>query len=198
MNTSSYLQQALNYSEYKQLIQTLFAQGKTTGHNQSAELIDYAKLNIQRMMRVEKTTQIGDSLKATLNKIKGNYIWLVITEGWCGDAAQNLPAFELIEKVCPKIELKLILRDDNPELIDRYLTNGSRSIPKLICFEKETLTELFVWGPRPQALQNKVVELVKENMPKEERGLFIQKWYNADKSASLQHEMHDLIEKFMF
>lgn len=197
MDTTLYIKKGLTYSAYLELLQVLFKEGKTTGHDQNPDLVEYAKLNLQRMARVEKTTVISQDLKQKLGTIKGHYVWLVITEGWCGDAAQSLPVFEAIEKLNTNIELKIVLRDENPDLINQYLTNGSRSIPKLICFEKESLKELFVWGPRPKLLQDEVTELVKANMPKDERGIFIQKWYNNDKTTTLQNEIRELIEKFM-
>ena len=188
---------AMNYDTYSQLLHSLFAQGKTTGHTQSVEYIEYAKVNLQRMARIEKTSVLTSELMAALKAIKGNYVWLVITEGWCGDAAQNVPVFNVIEKICPAIEVKIILRDDNLTIMDNYLTNGSRSIPKMVVLEKESLKELFVWGPRPAVLQNMVVEWVKNNVSKQERGLAIQKWYNGDKTQTLQEELRHLIQELM-
>jgi Thioredoxin len=195
--TSKLLTESMSYNNYSHLLHTLFAEGKTTGHTQSAEYLDYAKVNLQRMARLEKTTVLSPELIDALNGLKGNYVWLVITEGWCGDAAQNVPVFDAIDKVCPAIELKIILRDDHLDVMDNYLTNGSRSIPKLIVLEKSSLKELFVWGPRPEVLQNIVVEMVKNNMTKPERGLAIQKWYNADKTQTLQGELIHLIREVM-
>lgn len=188
---------AMSYITYRKLLEELLAQGKTTGHTQSEEYIEYAKVNLQRMSRLEKTTVLQPELLQTLKQIKGNYIWFVITEGWCGDASQNLPVFNLVEQTCDAVEIKIILRDDNPEIMNNYLTNGSRSIPKLVILEKESLKELYVWGPRPAVLQNLVVEMVKNNLSKPERGLAVQKWYNADKTQTLQSEIKALIDEVM-
>lgn len=183
----------MNYGRYRSLLQDLLAQGKTTGHNQSEQYLGYAKLNLQRMQRLEKTAELTGELMETLGRLKQDLVWLVITEGWCGDAAQNLPFFEKMERACPRISLRLVLRDDNPELMDSYLTNGTRSIPKLICLEKDTLTERFNWGPRPAALQTLVLEMKKNQVSSEEKSLTVQKWYNADKGWSLQKEFIQLI-----
>jgi hypothetical protein len=187
------LNKAMSYTQYRNLLQDLFAQGKTTGNNQSEEYLGYAKINLQRMQRLEKTTQLSEDLRSALSKITKSYIWLVITEGWCGDAAQNLPVLHLLAQEFKVIELKLILRDEHLEVMDQYLTNGSRSIPKLICLEKDSLKEKFVWGPRPAVLQDIVIQMKKENKPKSEKGLVTQNWYNMDKTRSLQLELLNLV-----
>jgi len=191
----SFINKSISYTEYCILLEKLLAEGKTTGSNQSESYLNYAKLNLARMHRLNKTINLSQNLKTELKKITKPYIWLTITEGWCGDASQNIPALRFMELENPKIELRLILRDENLELIDKYLTNGSRSIPKLICLEKDTLTEVFVWGPRPNPVQTISDELIKQNVSKEEKSLVIQKWYNDDKTLTLQNEFLELIKK---
>ncbi|PBQ32219.1 thioredoxin family protein [Sphingobacteriaceae bacterium] len=193
MITKELLDKAMSYAQYRSLLEDLLAHGKTTGPNQSEEYIAYAKINLQRMQRLEKTINLEEDLKKALLNVSGKYLLLIITEGWCGDAAQNLPIFHLIEKTCEAIELKLILRDEHLEIMDRYLTNGARSIPKVIFLDKITLEEKFVWGPRPSALQEIVVQLKKENKSHTEKGLITQNWYNADKTKSLQNEILKLV-----
>jgi hypothetical protein len=194
MISKEVLEKAMSYAQYRALLEDLFAQGKTTGPNQSEEYLAYAKINLQRMQRLEKTTLLSEDLKKALSALSQSYFLLVITEGWCGDAAQNLPVFHLIEKEFKTIELKLILRDDHLDIMDNYLTNGGRSIPKIICLDKITLDEKFVWGPRPAALQEIVMQLKKENKSHTEKGLITQNWYNADKTKSLQTEILHLVQ----
>ncbi len=191
------LNRALTYKQYRDLLSELLEQGKTTGHDQGADKIDFAKINIQRMMRLDKTVVLTDELQQTLKDVKNKYTWVVLTEGWCGDTAQNIPVLHRIEEICSNIRLRLILRDDNPDVMDQYLTNGARSIPKLICLQDDTLAEKFTWGPRPAPLQQKVMELVKAKVSKEEKGLFTQQWYNADKTLTLQGELITLVKAHM-
>ena len=193
MITQGLLNKAMSYADYKKLLEDLLAQGKTTGTNQSEEYINYAKINLQRMRRLEKTTVVSDDLKAALLSSSRPYTWLVITEGWCGDAAQNAPVFQLIEKEFKNITLKLILRDEHPDIMNLFLTNGSRSIPKLICLDETLLKPLFVWGPRPAVLQDIVMQMKKENRTHAEKGLITQNWYNTDKTKSLQLELLNLV-----
>jgi hypothetical protein len=189
------IENAMSYDTYVALLQKLLSEGKTTGAHQSEEYFAYAKINLQRMQRLEKTVSLNPDLKTVLSNVRNNYTWLIITEGWCGDAAQNLPVFHLIEKECPHIELRLVLRDEHPKLMDDYLTNGSRSIPILICLEKNTLKQFFVWGPRPAELQQIAVKLVKDKVPKIEKGIIVQQWYNTNKTESVQREMLALLSK---
>lgn len=197
MTLNNYIQKAINYKQYRNLLQDLMAQGKTTGDNQSEEYLHYAKLNLQRMLRLEKTTVLSTDLTKACASVTKEVVWLVITEGWCGDAAQNIPVFEKITEICDKIELKLILRDEHPELMNAYLTNGSKAIPKLICVEKASGKELFVWGPRPADLQTLVMDLKAEGASLEDKSLQVQKWYNADKTLSVQAEFTTLLRNFL-
>ncbi len=134
------------------MIDSLMAENKTTGTDQSEAMINYAKMNIQRMQRIDKTTALGEDIKNTLEKLNRKLIFYVLTEGWCGDAAQNVPVLALIEKHTTNIELRLLLRDQNLEIMDHYLTNGGRSIPKLICVDAESGKELFEWGAKTSSL----------------------------------------------
>ena len=194
MITEHLMEQALSYKDYKKLLTELLAVNKTTGTNQSEEYLNYAKINLQRTQRIEKTCVLTEEIKLQATEIKSSYAWLVIAEGWCGDAAQNIPVIALTANAINTIDLKLILRDEHPEIMDRYLTNGSRSIPKLICFEKVNLKEVFVWGPRPAKLQKIVLDLLAKQISKEEKGLITQKWYTQDKTESLQRELLALLK----
>ncbi|WP_317899239.1 thioredoxin family protein [Aurantibacillus circumpalustris] len=194
MITQELLNQAMSYSYYKALLENLLTQGKTTGANQSAEYLNYAKINLQRMHRLEKTIVLNNELENDLSKITKQYTFLIITEGWCGDAAQNLPICYLIEKACKNITLKLILRDENLDIMNNYLTNGAKAIPKLICVNNDTLQEVFVWGPRPTNLQELVLQMKRENKTHEDISLISQNWYNADKTKTLQMEILNLVQ----
>jgi hypothetical protein len=187
------LSRALNYAQYVQLIKELFNAGRSTGLTQTQEYLEYTKINLQRMQRLEKTIVLMPEFERLLSKIKGNYYFVVLSEGWCGDAAQNVPLFEVICQHCEAFELKILLRDENAELMDQYLTNGSRSIPKLICIEKDSLAEKFTWGPRPAVLQQKVVDMLARGANKEEKGLMVQQWYNNDKTVTAQKELYELV-----
>ena len=193
LNLTKYISKSISYNDYLVLTENLVAQGKTTGDQENTEHINYTKLNLARMHRLNKTITLTDSLKTILQHVKSKFTFLVVTETWCGDAAQNLPVLNAIECACENIELKLVLRDENLELIDHYLTNGGRAIPKLICIETSSLNELFTWGPRPKELLKITSNFNNNNVPVAERGEIIQRWYNQNKGVDLQHELQTLI-----
>jgi len=190
----SHIDKSISYIEYKKFILELFNQGKTTGDDQSQEMIDYTKMNIHRMNRLEKTVVLENELISEISKIDSKYYWVCLTEAWCGDAAQILP---IIDKVCQlnsNIDLKILLRDDNPEVINDNLTNGSKSIPKLIILD-DNLNKMITWGPRPQILNDFVNEFKKRpDFSKGEMIKEIQMWYNKDNTKELQSDILNLIK----
>jgi hypothetical protein len=187
---SGYLQKAISYDAYKHLLDDLLSAGKTTGPQQSEAMVHYAQLNLQRMHRLEKTIEVLPAVATQLLSVNRPQVWLVLTEGWCGDAAQSLPVIHALAELNSLISLRLLLRDENLELMDRYLTNGvSRSIPKLIAADAATGEVLFTWGPRPAALQESFEGMRSEGLPfdiiKEE----LQRWYNQNKTIAIQQEL---------
>lgn len=188
-----YLEKAMAYDEYNRLIDELVRAGKTSGPNQSEELAQFTKLNQARMNRLEKTTELNDSIKNTIKNLNANWIWLILTEGWCGDAAQNIPTIEKIRRESDGIKTLYLLRDENLELMDKYLTGGGRAIPKLICLDAETLEEIGTWGSRPAAADDYFKKLKAAGLEKPEIIEKIQRWYIEDKTESLQAEFDRLL-----
>ena len=126
------LQNSFSYTEYRKLASDLVAQGKPTGHDHSEALAQFATLNETRMNRLEKTITIDEDVQLKLQNISNNYIWLVLAESWCGDAAQILPVIYKMSAVSNALQLKIVLRDDNDLLMQQFLTNGGKAIPKII------------------------------------------------------------------
>ncbi|WP_448607414.1 thioredoxin family protein [Paenimyroides ceti] len=181
------------YKAYRDLVDSLITQSKSTGDTQSDEILAYSKLNAQRMNRLDKTVVVTDEVKEGLKNISKKYIWLVLSEGWCGDAAQILPVMNKMAEVTPFVELKIVLRDENKELMDHYLTNGGRSIPKMIILEADTMEEVSNCGPRPSGAVALVEDLKnKYGGINEELKTALQKWYNDDKGVSIQKEILEL------
>ncbi|WKN45973.1 thioredoxin family protein [Tunicatimonas pelagia] len=187
-----HLEAGMSYSAYRQLIDNLLDQSKTTGPNQSESYVKYTELNVRRMRRVEKTTKLQPELIAQLEKVNQSWVWVLLTEGWCGDAAQSVPVIAQMAEVSPNIQLHILLRDEHPEVMDAYLTNGGRSIPKLICLNEE-LETLGSWGPRPEAAQQLFDEF-KERYGDKFRDHYsewseqLQLWYARDRTQAIQEE----------
>lgn len=182
-----------SYEAYKTFVSDIVSQGKTSGPEQREDLIHYTELNAKRMKRVEKTTVLTEEVKANLLKLSQPLTWLVISEAWCGDAAQIVPVIGKIAAETEHLDLKIILRDEHLDIMDQYLTNGGRSIPKLICLDDQH-REVFTWGPRPKTIQQVVIDTKSEGIT--DHGILverIQNAYNQDRSTSIQQELSELM-----
>ncbi len=186
---------AQNYSEYREMIDQLLAESKTTGINHSESYIDYTKMNVQRMNRWDKTAKISLELEKIVGSISSPQVWLVITEAWCGDAAQSIPFIAKLAELNPLIKLRFVMRDENPELMDAYLTEGARSIPILIGLSGDLSKELFVWGPKPKFLKNrlKAYKIDPQNITPNEFSDGTHLWYARDRNKALAEELTPLI-----
>jgi len=188
-----YIDKAKTYKEYTLLLDELLAEGKTTGPNQSDEKLGFAKLNRQWMRRLEKTVVVSDAMRDAMRNVTRPMIWLVISEGWCGDGAQIVPVIEKIAAESDKIETRHLLRDENLELMDRLFPEAPRSIPRLIVLDAETYEVLGTWGARPAAGHEYFEKMKADGIEKSVILEEMQRWYNADKGASLQREFETLI-----
>ncbi len=193
----NHIQKAYNYTSYRNLIDVLLKQNKTTGTNHSEEYLNYTQLNVQRMNRWDKTCEIYPEFQEFLKTIHQKIYMIVLTEAWCGDTANLVPVFEKIHLVNPdKISFLLLLRDENPEVMDDNLTNGSRSIPKLI-FLNENLDKLATWGPRPAPLTQQIQEWKAQGLTYKDYADKVQLWYAKDKSLSTQKEIYEILKSIV-
>lgn len=184
-----YLDNGINYSQYKeQMAEDLIS-------NADAKIKEYIALNQHRMHRVEKTFVQSEKLKQEVENIKNKTYWLVLTEHWCGDASQILPALHKIAASSDgKIEMKLVYRDQNLKLMDQYLTNKGRSIPKLIQLDAE-YNVTGVWGPRPAMAQKLVSELKSNPATAENYANELHLWYAKDKQKAIESEITEFISQ---
>jgi len=183
--------QGIDYAAYRNLVDTCVDEGRTTGPKQSEALVHYTKLNAQRMKRLDKTTQLTPALRERASQLQRRYQWLVLTEAWCGDAAQLLPLIHAVAATSDRIALRMVLRDEHDDLMQRYLTRGGRSIPKLIVHDADSGEERGSWGPRPAGAQALVDELRNQDHSIVTERL--QRWYNQDKNQEAQQELLDLL-----
>jgi hypothetical protein len=188
-----------SYTEYKKLVSDLLKEGKSTGITQSEDLTHYSLLNEARVRRLDKTIKIAEEHLLKLHALDKQYIWLVIAEGWCADGAQILPIFDKMAlESDKKIELKIVLRDDNEELMSHFLTNGARAIPKLIVIDKETGDVVADWGPRPKGAIELIQNYKKEHGVVDETAKAdLQMWYLHDKGLSVQNEVMSIMQSLL-
>jgi thioredoxin-like negative regulator of GroEL len=182
------LENAISYSEYRTLVHDLLTDGKSTGPVQSEALTNYSLLNDRRMKRLDKTIKISNQTKAVFKSITEKQTWLVLSEGWCGDAAQNLPVIHKLATENKNITLKIILRDEHLAVMDLFLTNGGRSIPKVIVLDAQNNVQ-HTWGPRP-TLATKIMAdyKAKKGSIDAQFKQDLQVWYNKNKGRSVQED----------
>jgi thiol-disulfide isomerase/thioredoxin len=184
-----------SYTTFRNLVRGLLEKGKSTGSNQSEELLNYSMLNDKRMSRLDKKIKLSETTIERLNKVQKEQTWLLITEGWCGDAAHILPVMNKMSAENENINLKVVLRDENLELMNQFLTNGSMSIPKLVVLDanEEVVSS---WGPRPSIASKMVVDY-KEKHGSLDPGFKkdLQLWYNKNKGVNIQEDLVAFLEQ---
>jgi hypothetical protein len=157
---------------------------------------EYRKINLQRSKRLDKQFQPSEELIEAVIGIDEPQLWMVITETWCGDSAQNLPIIAKTAELNDKIDLRILLRDSNTNIIDHYLTNGtSRSIPILVAFDLYG-NEIFKWGPRPDTAKTLVTNLKHDGFSKEEFNQQLHLWYGRNRGKELESELLQILMKF--
>lgn len=188
------LAKSTSYNTYRSLVSNLLENGKSTGPNQSDALLNYSMLNDKRMARLDKKIKLSDETIERLNKIEKEQTWLLITEGWCGDAAHVLPVMNKMSNENEHINLKVVLRDENVALMNQFLTNGSMSIPKLVVLDKED-NVISSWGPRP-SIATKMVNDYKEKHGSLDADFKkdLQMWYNKNKGVNIQEDLLAFLE----
>lgn len=188
------LKRAISYPEYRAIIDQQVLEKRTSGPEQTEALAEYTMLNQRRMKRLDKTLKLSEDQIKRIKAYDRRVSWLVITETWCGDAAQSLPMMYKIASLNDHIDLQLVFRDENLDLMDAFLYRGGRSIPKLIAFDPRSKIILGEWGPRPKAA-TKLVDLYKEEHGKltPEFKQDLQLWYTKDRGQDIADDLMELL-----
>ncbi len=186
----------MSYQAYRALVKQLSLENSTTGNDKIEVLANYTKLNEQRMKRWDKTIKVQKKAENRLKDFNNDMTWLVIAESRCGDAAHVLPVLNKIAQLNLHINLRIVLCDENPELMDAYLTNGNRAVPKLIIIDDETGDVLDTYGPRPTEATSLV------NLYKAKYGALtpefkedLQHWYNNNKGQNIINDIVGILCK---
>ncbi|WP_445738355.1 thioredoxin family protein [Mariniflexile sp.] len=190
------LKNSMSYQAYRALVKQMCLENSTTGNDKIEVLANYTKLNEQRMKRWDKTIKVQKKAENRLKDFNNDMTWLVIAESWCGDAAHVLPVLNKIAQLNLHINLRIVLCDENPELMDAYLTNGNRAVPKLIIIDDETGDVLDTYGPRPTEATSLV------NLYKAKYGALtpefkedLQHWYNNNKGQNIINDIVGILCK---
>lgn len=188
------LKKGISYSEYRSLVSKLVEENSTTGNEKTGALANYTMLNDRRMKRWDKTVKLSDNTVEKIKSYDKKVSWLVLTESWCGDAAHIMPVINKVAELNSNIDYKVVLRDENDALMNQFLTNGGKAIPKLIMIDSETNEVMHTFGPRPTV----ATEMV--NIYKTDHGQLtpefkedLQRWYNKDKGQSTVVDLINLL-----
>ena len=191
---SKSLKNGISYSDYRKLVSNLVEEKSTTGNEKTEALADYTQLNDRRMKRWDKTLKVSEAIKSNVENFNKKVTWLVISESWCGDAAHIMPVINKVAELNDNIDYKVILRDENEALMNQFLTNGGKAIPKLIMIDSETNEVLNTFGPRPTIATAMVNDYKTEHgqiTPEFKEDL--QRWYNKDKGQSTVEDLIKLL-----
>ena len=182
----------MTFEEYLSYFEGVLANPADFPTYTDEEYLNYTKLNWSRMNRWLKKFEPTAEAKNFFNSIQEKQTWILITEPWCGDAAHSVPQIYALVEDNVNIQLDIQLRDAEPFLIDSYLTNGGKSIPKLV-IRNQAGNDIAVWGPRPAQLQDLFLKLKEEGKEFGDIKEVIQKWYNEDKGVEIQKELIALL-----
>ncbi|MBS1684054.1 MAG: thioredoxin family protein [Bacteroidetes bacterium] len=195
--TQELLSQSLSWEQYYALVRRYVDGPDRPELYRQEKMLRYTGDNLKRMDHVLANINIESKLYNQLSAVKDHWIWVVLAEPWCGDVSQEIAALYTFSTCSDSIDFRVLQSDSHPDVLDHYTTGGSRSIPKLICLRTGTREELGTWGPRPQILQ----QIVMENKDRTDitfgdKVRMIHAWYGQDATRSIQEEFIDLVKKW--
>lgn len=182
----------MTFEEYLNYFEQIILNPEQYPVYQDENYYNYSKLNWSRTNRWLNKFEPNDELKALISSIQEPQTWIIITEPWCGDAAHSVPQLINMVENNANIKVDIQLRDEEPFVIENYLTNGGKSIPKLIIRDANN-NDLAVWGPRPQKLQELYLFWKEEGVEFNAMKESLQKWYNEDKGVEIQNDIIKLL-----
>ena len=184
----NYFQNSITFDEYiKETERRIAAQNPEDSYN------EYYELGLQRMNRTLKTFKIDEEQLNVLKSKNFKGKILIISEPWCGDASATVPAVTQFFEAAD-VEVKIFLKDSDTSLIEKFLTNGTQSIPKILILN-EDFSVKNVWGPRPK-FGNELLKKFKENpetYPREEFYNDLQVYYAKNRGKDVITELLELI-----
>ncbi len=163
------------------------------GGSTFADLLARPKENSDLWNAIYKKAAIPPDVAERLRKVRGEWHLLVLNEDWCGDSVNILPYVARLGEAHPGIELRILGRDKNADLMNAHLTGTAKSIPVVIVYD-DAFNEIGWWGPRPRELQAWVLT---EGLalPKPDRYRHIRTWYARDRGATIVSEILSMIEQ---
>lgn len=183
----------MTWNEYLEYFKEIVDGDERQAPYDDEEYYQYTKLNKSRNNRWLKQSPLTEATTQFMKQgVQARQHWIVITEPWCGDAAHIVPVLYLMSELNDNIQFSIQLRDKDSE-IDKYLTNGTKSIPILIVRDAND-NDLFHWGPRSKEGTELFNELKEKNADFEAQKIALQDFYNKDKGKGVQDEVVELLK----
>lgn len=157
-----------------------------------AEFLHTVRANRELWHAVHRRASVPEAFLERLHRLPGRWHLLVLLEDWCGDAVNTIPYLAALAQAAPNLDLRVLGRATNPDLMDAHLTRGTRSIPVVMLLD-EQYEEVAWWGPRPAELQDWFLRDGRA-LPKEERYREIRRWYARDRGVVTLEEIVRMIE----
>jgi hypothetical protein len=156
------------------------------------EFVESAEVNAELWRSLTRRAAAPAELVARARALPPRRL-LVLLEDWCGDAVNTIPALAALVDAVPQLELRVLARDANPDLMDAHLTGKSRSIPVVMVLD-EDYVERGWWGPRPTELQRWAVSPEGRAMDAGDRYREVRRWYARDRGRTTLLELIELLE----
>ena len=192
------LADAMNYEEYLDKVYAILDENHSSRDDESETLFQFTRMNTRRMELWNKTIVLLPEVESYFKSIDKRIDFLIITEAWCGDAAHVMPMMQKIADLNKNLSIKTVFRDEHPEIMDQYLTNGTKSIPIIVALQciDNKYVELFKWGPKPKPMMMRLNDF-KDGKLDVSKGILLketQKWYDEDKTNTIQEELTELMK----
>lgn len=157
------------------------------------DLLARPKDNSELWNSIYRRSVLDSEAVARVKALEHRFHLLILNEDWCGDSVNILPYVARLAEATDRLEMRILGRDTNRDLMETHLTGKARSIPVVIVYDAE-FNEKGWWGPRPGPLQNWVVT---EGLalPKPDRYPLIRAWYARDKGRTIVSEILSIFEK---
>lgn len=157
------------------------------------EAIAQATKNEDLWAGMRKRAQVPEDLVERVRSLPKRYL-LALSEDWCGDAVNTLPYVARLTEAVPQLDLRVLERDKNLDLMDAHLTGTSRAIPVVMVLD-ENYQELGWWGSRPEPLQEWVMSEESQQMEPDDRYREVRRWYARDQGRTALEEIVELLER---
>jgi hypothetical protein len=175
------------------MTETITLRERYLGAPEFDEMIATAEANAELWSAVWRRAEVPDEYVRRVAALGGAWHLLVLSEDWCGDAVNAVPVIVKLAELSPNVDVRVLARDENPDLMDLHLTGTSRSIPVVVMLDEE-FQEQGWWGPRPAELQRWVLGPGRA-LEKEARYRQVRSWYARDAGRTILEEVVATMER---